>query len=1069
MKKTLLTMVMVFFAFTIGYSQTLFKGKVLDENKIPLPGASVIVKGSATGIATDFDGNFRIELAKGNEMLTISYVGYVTQDFDTTGKTNAEIVLQPDAESLDEVVVTALGIKREAKKLTYAVQKVSGKELSQAKETNVVNSLAGKMAGVQVTGGNSGVGSSSQIIIRGENSLNSSPNANSPLFVVDGIPINNNVSSVGSEGNMEVDFGNGAMDINPDDVETMTVLKGPNATALYGSRGSNGVVLITTKSGKNTRGIGVSYTNNSSYESLLTLPKYQNKYGQGSNGQFAFGDGGQNRSITGGVNDHVDESWGPALNGQLIAQHDSPTSSGLRAGDVSVRPRNADGTFADEIIATPFVAYPDNIRDFFRTGFTLSNNIALTGGDENGNFRVSFTDLQSEGVVPNTNFKRRSYALNGAYNLTDWLKVTGSMNYVNSNSRNRPNNSYGTENIMYLWIWFGRHINMNSLKDYWQPGLEDVQQYNYNYNYHDNPYFTVYENTNAFNKDRIMTNMRVDLKLAKGLDFMFRTGFDYSNEKDMRKRAYSTQRFPNGQYREDYIYAYEQNTDFLLSYNTAVNEDMELGVSFGGNNRSAKNSYQRISANSLSVPGIYNFGNAAEPLKSNDFDSKKEVNSLYAFANFAYKDYLFLDITGRNDWSSTLPSSNWSYFYPSVGASAILSDMLDMPKYVSFVKLRAGWASVGNDTDPYNLYPTYGFGTAFNGFSRVNTPSELRLPDLKPERTNSFEIGADLRFFGNRLGLDLAVYKSITKNQILSLPVSSTSGYERKVINAGEVENKGLEITLSGSPIRTADFNWRTNVNFTINRGKVNELTDGLDFYEIKDNYLIVGAEVGERMGDLYGTGFEEVTDKSSPYYGQWIIDKASGLPIRSNELRNLGNYNPDFMIGFQNSFSYKNFNFGFLFDWRQGGVYHSRTVAIGGTTGMLDFTVPGRETGIVAEGVIDNGDGTYTANTQNVSASSYYSHVYNRSNEESAMFDATYVKLRELKLGYSFSKKVLEKLPITSASISLVGRNLALWTENDHVDPETISFSGGSVVPGVEDMALPSTRSFGINLNVEF
>ncbi len=1068
MKNTLLTMVIAFFAFTIGHSQTVFKGKVLDENKIPLPGASVVVKGSTNGIATDFDGNFTIELPKGNETLTISYIGYVTLEFDTTGKTSAEITLQPDAESLDEVVVTALGIKREAKKLAYAVQKVSGDELSKAKETNVVNALSGKMAGVQVTGGNSGVGSSSQITIRGENSLNPSPNANSPLFVVDGIPINNNVSSVGSEGNMEVDFGNGAMDINPDDVETMTVLKGPSATALYGSRGSNGVVLITTKSGKNTKGIGVSYTNNSSYETLLTLPKYQNEYGQGSNGQFAFGDGGQNRSITGGINDHVDESWGPALNGQLIAQHDSPTSSGLRAGDVNVRPRNADGTFADNIIATPFVAQPDNIRDFFRTGFTMSNNIALTGSDDHGNFRVSFTDLQSEGVVPNTNFKRRTYAVNGSYNLTDWLKVTGSMNYVNSNSRNRPNNSYGTENIMYLWIWFGRHINMNSLKDYWQPGLEGVQQYNYNYNYHDNPYFTVFENTNAFNKDRVITNMRTDVKLAKGLDFMFRTGFDYSNEKDMRKRAYSTQRFPNGQYREDYIYAYEQNTDFLLSYNTTLNEDIDLGVSFGGNHRSAKNSYQRISANSLSIPGIYNFGNAAEPLTSSDVDSKKEVNSLYAFANFAYKDYLFLDVTGRNDWSSTLPSSNWSYFYPSVGASAIISDMFEMPDYVSFLKLRAGWASVGNDTDPYNLYPTYGFGTAFNGFSRVNSPSELRLPDLKPERTNSFEIGADLRFLDNRLGIDLAAYKSMTKNQILSLPVSNTSGYERKVINAGEVENKGLEITLSGSPVRTDNFNWFTNINFTINRGKVNALAEDLDFYEIKDNYLIVGAEVGERMGDLYGTGFEVVTDKNSEYYGQWIIDAGSGLPVRSNELRNLGNYNPDFMVGFQNSFSYKNLSLGILFDWRQGGVYHSRTVAIGGTTGMLDFTVPGRETGIVAEGVIDNGNGTYTPNTQNVSASNYYSHVYSRSNEQSSMFDATYVKLREIKLSYNL-KGLVEKLPIRSANISLVGRNLALWTENDHVDPETISFSGGTVVPGVEDMALPSTRSFGLNLNVEF
>lgn len=1069
MKKTLVAFLLAFSASIFGFSQSTFSGKVVDENNVPLPGASVVIKGSSTGVATDFDGNFQIELPQGGEILVVSYIGYLSLDFDTTGESNPTIILQPDSQRLDEVVVTALGIKREAKKLAYSVQKVSGEELAEAKETNVVNSLAGKMAGVQVTGGNSGVGSSSQIIIRGESSLNPSPNANSPLFVVDGIPINNNVSSVGSEGNMEVDFGNGAMDINPDDVETMTVLKGPSATALYGSRGGNGVVLITTKSGKRSRGIGVSYTNNTTYETILTLPQYQNRYGQGSNGQFAFGDGGQNRSITGGINDHVDESWGPALDGQLIAQHDSPTTSGFRAGDVNLRPRNSDGTFADEITPTPFVAHPDNIRDFFRTGFTLSNNIALTGGNEDGNFRVSFTDLQSESIVPNSNFKRRSYSVSGSYNLTDWLKVTGSMNYINSKSRNRPNNSYGTENIMYLWIWFGRHIDINSLRDYWQPGLEGVQQYNYNYNYHDNPYYTVFENTNGFSKDRVITNMRADVKLAKGLDFMFRTGFDYSNETDMRKRAYSTQRFPNGQYREDYIYAFEQNTDFLLSYNTALNDNFDLGASIGGNHRSFKERYQRISANSLSVPGVYNFGNSAEPLTSSDFDGRKEVNSVYAFTNLSYKDYLFLDLTGRNDWSSTLPSSNWSYFYPSAGLSMILSDMFELPKSISFAKLRGGWASVGNDTDAYNLFPTYGFGDAFNGFSRVNSPSELKLPDLKPERTNSFEVGVDLRFFGNRLGLDMAAYKSTTKNQIISLPVSNTSGYSSRFINAGKVENKGLEITLNATPIQTENFSWNTNINYTMNRGEIIELTEGLDFYQIKNNYLIVGAEVGERMGDVYGTGFEKVTDRSSQFFGQWIIDEGSGLPIRSNELRNLGNYNPDFMLGLQNNFRYKNLNLSVLFDWRQGGVYHSRTVAIGGTTGMLDFTVPGRETGIVAQGVIDNGDGTYTPNAQNVTASNYYSHIYSRSNEESSMFDATYVKLREVRLGYSLPKKLIDKLPVTSASISLVGRNLALWTENDHVDPETISFSGGTIVPGVEDMALPSTRSFGLNLNVEF
>lgn len=1071
MKKLIyVTHIAMFLITSILYAQErTIQGTVTDTNSMPLPGASVVVKNTSIGVVTDFDGNFSIEVPEGKEIIEVTFMGFKSQEVLITGKTSVSIILEDDAESLDEVVVTALGIKRETKRLAYAVQKVSGKDLSEAKETNVVNSLAGKMAGVRVTGGNSGVGSSSQIIIRGENSLNPSSSANSPLFVVDGIPINNNVNNTGGDGNMEVDYGNGAMDINPDDVETMTVLKGPNATALYGSRGANGVILITTKSGKGTKGIGVSINHNTTFETLLTLPKYQNEYGQGSNGQFAFNDGGQNRSVTGGVNDHVDESWGPALDGQLIPQHDSPTTSGFRAGDVDLRPRNADGTFADEIIATPFVAHPDNIRDFFETGITMSNNLALTGANKDGNFRVSFTDLNSESIVPNSNFKRRTYALNGSYDLTSWLKVTASMNYVNSNSDNRPNNSYGTENIMYLWAWFGRHIDMNSLKDYWQPGLENVQQFNYNYNYHDNPYFTVYQNTNAFNRDRLITNMRADMKLADGLDLMIRTGLDYSNELDMRKRAYSTQRFPNGQYREDYIYAQEQNTDFLLSYNEILTQDINFGLSVGANHRVAKNRYQRISANSLSIPAIYNFGNAAEPLSTSDYDSEFTVNSAYALGSFAFKNYLFLDLTARNDWSSTLPEQSNSYFYPSAGLSAILSDMFDMPEAISFAKFRAGYAVVGNDTSPYNLAATYGFGETFNGFSRVYSPSELKNAELKPEKTNSIELGADVRFFGNRLGLDVAVYQSTTKNQIISLPVSNTSGFSSRIINAGEVRNEGLEVTVNAIPFKTEDFRWNTAINFTTSRGEIAELTEGLDFYSIKSNYLTVGAKVGGRIGDLYGTGFQTVKDPESQYFGQWIINPDSGLPVVDNELRKLGNYNPDFMLGFQNSFQYKNFNFSFLFDWRQGGEFHSRTVAIGGTTGMLDFTIPGREDGIVAQGVIANTDGSFTPNAQNVTASNYYSNVYNRSNEASSMFDATYVKLREVKLGYTISKSWFKKVAFTSATISVVGRNLALWTENDHVDPESISFSGGATVPGVEDMALPSTRSFGVNLNLEF
>ncbi len=1050
-------------SLSVAQSRTL-KGEISDGD-LPLPGATILVLDTSQGTSSNYDGKFTLEnITSDTVKIEISYVGFISKVIDVsfgglTEKDLGIIALETNEEQLDQVVVTALGIKREAKRLGYSVQEVEGEELAKAKETNVVNSLSGKFSGVQVTGGNSGVGSTSVISIRGEGSL--IPGQNSPLFVVDGIPINNNTVSNRSEGNLETDYGNGAQDINPDDIETMSVLKGPNATALYGSRGANGVILITTKSGKAGRGLGISFTNNTTVESVLRLPKWQDRYGQGANGEFEFSNGGFESNLNPGLNDGVDESWGPALNGQLIAQHDSPTSSGLRAGDTAIRPRDLDGNYIDTITATPWVAHPDNVKDFFRTGFTVSNNLSINGGNDKGTFRVSLTDLQSEGILPNTDYNRRTYALSGSYQLANWLKVSSSLNYVNSWSNNRPNNSYGTENIMYLWVWFGRQIDINSLRNYWQPGLEGVQQYNYNYNWHDNPYFTMYENTNGFDRDRIIGNVRADITLAKNLSLMLRSGIDYSSELRVGKRAFSTQRFARGQYREDDVYFKEQNTDFLLSYNKDIDEDFSIGASFGGNIREQEQRYKRISANSLSIPGIYNFENANEPLAKTQFNDKKEVHSLYAFANMSYKNYLFLDITGRNDWSSTLPKENNSYFYPSVGVSAILSDMFQLPEAISFAKLRAGWASVGNDTDPYNIASTYAFREAFNGVSRVEAYRILRNADLKPEKTNSIELGADLRLFKGRIGLDVAVYKSNVKNQILTLPVSATSGLDARIVNAGEVENKGIEITLNVRPIQTDNFTWTSTTNFTSNRGEVVSLVEGLDTYRIAENNGVeILAKVGGRVGDMYGTGFEMVN-------GQVLYE--NGLPVRSNELVKLGNYNPDFMVGFQNTFTYKNLSLGVLFDWRQGGEIHSRTVAIGGTTGMLDFTANGRETGIVGQGVMSDGNGGFVPNDVNVPASAYYSSTYSRGNEAVPIFDATYVKLREVKLTYNFPRNFLKNTFIQNASISLVGRNLALWTENDHIDPETFSFDGSTIVQGLEDMATPSARSMGMSVNLQF
>ncbi len=1028
----------------------------------PLPFVTVTVKNTSVGQVTDVNGAYSISVPEDAEVLVFSFVGYENIEELIGNRTLIDVKMAVDVTSLDEVVVTALGVEREQKALGYAVQEIEGDQLTQARETNVVNSMAGRAAGVQVVGGNSGVGSTSLITIRGESSL--IPGQNSPLFVVDGIPISNSTSSNRTEGNLETDYGNGAQDINPDDIANISILKGPNATALYGSRGANGVILITTKSGAGKKGFSVDINQNVTFEEPLRIPKYQNSYGQGAGGAFEFGDG-----FGAGINDNIDESWGPRFDGQPVIQHNSPTSSGFRAGDFALRPRDENGNFLDTATPLPWTASPNNIEDFFRTGVTSSTNVALSGSNDNGNFRTAYTNLSSEGILPNTDYNRENFSLNGSYKLTEKVKVTSSLNYVNSNSDNRPNNSYGTENIMYLWVWFGRQIDMNTLRDYWQPGLEGVQQFNYNYNWHDNPYFTMYENTNAFDKDRIFGNLRLDFQLTEELSLMVRSGLDLFNELRVGKRAFSSQRFDRGQYREDNIYFKEQNTDFLLSYNKQINGDFQLGASLGGNLRKEENRYKRISANALSVPGIYNFGNAAEPLAKNQFNSEKEVQSLYGFLNISYKNVLFLDITGRNDWSSTLPANSNSYFYPSVGLSAIISDMVTLPNALSFVKLRAGWAIVGNDTDPFALANTFNFLEPFGNVQQVSASTILSNANLKPEESNSIEIGADVRFFNGRLALDATYYNAITKNQILTLPVSVTSGFNSRIINAGEIKNEGLELVLTAQPIKTTNrFNWVSSINFTRNRGTVKELIDDLDVYTISSNYVEVQARVGGRVGDVYGTGFRTVEDTNSPFFGQVIHDE-NGFAIRDPQLKNLGNYNPDFMMGFQNTFSYKGLSLGVLFDWRHGGVVNSRTVLIGGTSGMMDFTAEGREEGIVSEGVIENADGTFRSNDVRLSGRDYYWWRYNRGNEEVGMFDASFLKLREVKLSYNLPQSLLRKLPIRTATIAVVGRNLALWTENPHFDPETLSFNGGTIVPGVEDMATPTSRSMGFNLNLTF
>lgn len=1091
-----------FFFLTVwqAVAQQSVSGIITDaETKEPLIGVNVYIKGTSRGTVTDFDGSYALAIQENDETLVFSYTGYTEQEVSIANRTLINIELNSGL-MLETAVVTALNIARDEKSLGYAIQQVDGEDVSAANGSNFVSTLAGRAAGVQVVTNGQAAGSAS-VVIRGMSSMAGN---NQPLFVVDGVPINNETdtrtSTNGIASNMHLDYSNGAAEINPDDIASISVLKGANATALYGSRAANGAIIITTKTGKGQKGIGVSINSKTTFENMLTGPEYQREYGQGKNFEFGFVDG-----YGSGTFDGVDESWGPRLDGRLIAQYDSPTANGLRGGDVHgldfvLGASGVDLKRRGEITPTPFIDPGDPVENFMETGRTLINNISFFGSNDKGNFRVSYTNFDNEGIVPNTNLKRNTVAFSGDYNLSDRLKVSAKANYIGSDSDNRTVNGYGTESVMYLFIWWGQSVNMSSLRNYWQNGLEGFQQYNYNYNYHDNPYFTMYENTNALQKDRLIGNLLATYQFTPELSLMLRGGTDHFSEYRFIKRAYSTQRFPNGQYREDKINFQETNLDFLLNFNKQINEDWYVNANFGGNQMQRRNHFHAVSANKLLIPEVYSFTNADGPLVQSISRPEQQINSLYGFAQIGYKSLIYLDLTARNDWSSTLPVENNSYFYPSVSLSAVLSDLLDIPSTspISFAKLRLSWAQVGSDTDPFRLSDPYFFGDSPWGNNATASPSNT-LPnfDLKPEIQTSFETGLDLRLLGNRIWLDATYYNSVSKNQILAIDLPHTSGKTSRIINAGKIENRGLELLLGAAPLKTQHFNWTTMFNFGLNRNEVLKLPEGVDRYVYGGNGLTLVAEVGGALGDIWGTGLKKVEDKSSPYYGQVIFN--NGLVQQDNTLRKLGNYNPDFTLGWNNEFSYKEFSLSFLFDWRQGGELLSRTRLIAATAGNVVETLWGRDPefggahpgiadsglsyesgttktdGVIGAGVkeVCDGNGNFSGYAENdviVPANAYHNNRYRRQNESEGIYDATFIKLREARLSYNFPQRLIAKTPLTSLKVSLIGANLWLWAkEFNHGDPELLSFGGGRYIPGVENATVPTARSMGFSLNIGF
>ncbi len=1030
----------------------------------PMTGVTIAEKGEANGATTALDGQYSILVSGPDAVLTFSIIGFTTQEIRVGDRRRVDVALMDASVNLNETVVTALGLERQSKDLGYAVQRLNNNDIAAVKSTNFTDDLAGKIAGVTVTQGATGVGSTSKIIVRGEASFSN----NNPLFVVDGIPVNNNSlfnnSGEAAAGFQEVDFGNGAMDLNADDIASVTVLKGPSAAALYGARAANGVILISTKDGSGEKGLGLSFNSSTFFDQPFQLPEFQNQYGQGNSGKFAFKDG-----LGGGINDNISYSWGPELNkGNLAPQYDSPVTlpngQVVRGGDVAVHGGAA-------ITPTELVNYQDNLKNFYQTGTTAMNNIAVSSGFDKGNFRLSLTDLRSKSFIPGVNLNRKTASARLNFIPVQRLKISAAVNYIHTTSDNRPSNGYGSENTNYAIVaWGPRSLDIARMKDYWQPGLEDLQQYSFNYTFFDNPYFTLLENRNSLNRDRVIGNLSARYALTEHLSLMVRSGMDYSDETRKFRRHFSTNRFKNGGYAEQSVYFKEVNTDFLLNYTREISA-FTLDVSAGGNRMDQFGANVQTQTTALAQPGVFSLGNAATPLEIYSYDARKRINSFYGSAKIGYKNYLFLDITGRNDWSSALatPSStaNTSFFYPSVSGSFILSNVLPKPDYVSFAKVRASVAKVGNDTDPFQTAGVFVPATPFNSQPTFTAQNFIANANLLPESITSWELGADFRFFDDRLRFDVTYYDGLTKNQIISLPVAISSGYRQQVVNGGAVRSCGIEAVVGISPLRRKNFQWNALLNFSRNVATVEELPEGIQrltlaYNRVYDNVnqtVWVQVEEGGRIGDLYGTGYQKNGN------GDFVIN-ANGGYIVDNTLKKLGNYNPDFILGISNSFRYKKWELGFLFDWRQGGVLVSRTLALAAVGGQLIETANRPAEGIVAQGVVNTGtteNPVYAPNTKAISAETYYRQYYDRNHEENNTYDASYLKLREFHLGYTFSFKKSRQL-----NVALVGRNLFAFSAIPHFDPEQLSVQGQKFVSGVEDMSYPTARSIGVKLGVE-
>ena len=1002
--KTFLCLFLLSASFVFSQQRNV-SGSVTDDQGVPLPGATVIVQETNSGTTTDFDGNYTIS-AEDGQTLIISYVGYTSQQITVSNSSSYDVALQL-GNALDEVVVTSLGIKRQKRELTYATQNVDSEGIDESRPNgNLVNSLQGKVAGISIQTTSQGVSSASKVVLRGNRSIAGS---SQPLYIVDGVPLGGDIT-----------------DLSPDDIASISVLRGSNAAAIYGSRANNGAIIITTKSGE-AGAFSVNVNSTLTMETANILFDYQNEYGQGSGGVFSS---------------FSTDSWGPKLGGAQEHWSFSPNIAG----------------------AIPYAANPDNVMDFFNSGMSLANNISVTSGSEKMSTYFGYTNDIRTGIVPGNELERHNINLKIDNNMLDGkLKLSSRVNYIKSTIDNQLAQWESFDNPLRHAYRLPRNIRTqdaevfefvdssgNVKQNYWKP----------NDNGGANPYWTINRNLNEVLTDRVLGYTSLTYQFNYDLSLLVRSSIDNTNftrESKFYNDSYIIA--DNGNYQTSNTRSLEWNNDFLLTYDKDLSDDLSLNLNIGGNNRVNKSTGVNTNNGGLNAPNIFALSNA-QNLTASQFISEREVNSLYGFGNLGFKNALFVDLTYRSDWSSTLPVENNRYDYYSAGLSAVISDFITMPSFIDFLKLRGSLAEVGNDTNPYSLERLANLESG--GFISLQTTAPAS--DLGPEKTTSFELGFDTTFFNQRVNLDFTYYKSNSIDQLFRQDVPQASGVTSKFINGGDIQNEGIEAVLSMGLLTNTDFKWDVTFNYATNRSEVIRLAEGLDALSYGGDFMRrYQLDVGMPWGSIYSRGFERDAQGR-------VLMNANGTPvITSGQSVNIGNFNPDWLGGILNSFRYKNFNFRFLIDIRQGGEVVSFTKTLLASDGLLAETAIGRQGGIRF------GTDVYTNETPAssptaVDPETFWTSIGGRNSPAGEAFveDASNIRLREMSLSYGFGQSSLQNTPFKNIKLSLVGRNLFFLSNNASIDPEAIHGTA-TANDGYEAFSLPTTRSIGLNLKLGF